>query len=283
MLDTKIIKKISDYVYIKPRTIQEISTLINKNWRTADRYVNEIINQTGNLSIRTFREGTKGALKIVYWSNIEKIHSYEFQEKLFNKIERTHRKIDFSPFDIFQYVDKDKRHAFLEEQIEEGKTAINEDLIGLLRSAKKQVLFFSGNLSWANLIQDKEKVIDVLEELARKNILIKMLSSVDISGIENTQKVMAINEILGKDSIEIKHAEQPLRAIIIDDKMARFKEVKNPRDYKKGELKKKTFIFYDIYDKEWIEWLQKVFWNMFRTAIPANKRVEDIKTIQKLK
>ena len=74
MLDSKIIKKINNFVYQKPRTIQEISLLIKKNWRTADRYVEQISKEQGTLLVRTFREGTRGALKIVFWNNIEKIH-----------------------------------------------------------------------------------------------------------------------------------------------------------------------------------------------------------------
>jgi hypothetical protein len=39
MLDNKTIKKINDFVYQKPRTIQEIALLIRKNWRTANSYI----------------------------------------------------------------------------------------------------------------------------------------------------------------------------------------------------------------------------------------------------
>ena len=68
MLDTKTIKKINDFVYTKPRTIQEIAHLIRKNWRTANNYVDKIAKESGAISVRTFRGGTRGALKIVYWS-----------------------------------------------------------------------------------------------------------------------------------------------------------------------------------------------------------------------
>ncbi len=40
-------------------------------------------------------------------------------------------------------------------------------------------------------------------------------------------------------------------------------------------------IFYEIFDKEWIDWLQKVFWKMFSTGIPAGKRIKEIETVQK--
>jgi len=282
MLDSKLIKKINDFVYIKPRTIQEIAQYIEKNWRTANNYVDRIVKETGSISTRIFREGTRGALKIVYWSNIEKIHSTSFQEKLFRKIESRRDKRDFSPFDIYQYVDEKKRHAFLEEQDKDIVTE-KQNLINILKSTQNQVLIFSGNLSLANLIQGKKKIIDILEELAKRNIPIKIITQIDITSIKNVKKFLSINEKLGKEMIEIRYAEQPLRCFIIDNKLARFKEIKNPADYKKYELKKKTYLFYDIYDDEWIEWLQKVFWNFFSTGISADRRINDLDSIEKLK
>ncbi|GIU69952.1 MAG: hypothetical protein KatS3mg002_1188 [Candidatus Woesearchaeota archaeon] len=147
MLDTQTTKKIIDFVYIKPRSIQEIAQHIQKNWRTADAYVDKIIKEQGLLATRVFREGTRGALKIVFWNNIEKIHSSEFQERLFKRIENAKRKNDFSPFDIYQYVSEDKRYAFLEEQTEDTITP-KQNLVGALRSAERQLMIFSGNLSW---------------------------------------------------------------------------------------------------------------------------------------
>ena len=85
MLDKKTIKKINDFVFSKPRTIQEIAELIGKNWRTADSYVNKIAEE-GTIAVRTFRGGTKGALKIVYW-NINPVQISSFQERLMKQIE----------------------------------------------------------------------------------------------------------------------------------------------------------------------------------------------------
>jgi hypothetical protein len=281
MLDNKTIKKINDFVYAKPRTVQEIALLIRKNWRTANSYVDKIAKESGSISVRNFREGTRGALKIVYWSNIEKISSSGFQEKLFMKIERGKTKMDFSPLDIYQYVDEKHRDAFLEEQEEEEATT-KQDLISTFRSAQNQILFFSGNLSWANLKQGNKKIIDVLEEITRNKISIKMLTRMDITCLKNLQKIRAINEAVGREAIEIRHCEQPLRAFIVDNKFARFKEIKNPEEHKKDELRKRAFIFYNIYDPEWIEWLQKVFWNFFRNSVSAEKRLKDLNSIQNI-
>ena len=68
VLDSKTKKKITEFVYIKPRVVDEVAKLLHKNWRTADRYIRQIAEDDGCISMRTFREGTRGALKIVFWS-----------------------------------------------------------------------------------------------------------------------------------------------------------------------------------------------------------------------
>jgi len=99
-LDTDITKVILDFVIIKPRTIQEISEHINKNWRTTERYVEKIEKETGSISTRIFRKGTRGALKIVFWNSVENIHSTSFQSELFEKLMHVTSQKDFSSFDI---------------------------------------------------------------------------------------------------------------------------------------------------------------------------------------
>ena len=89
--------------------------------------------------------------------------------------------------------------------------------------------------------------------------------------------MLEINFKVKKEMIEIRHAEQPFRAFVVDNKFVRFKE---KRQSKKD---KNTFIFYDIIDEEWVEWVQKVFWNMFRTSIKAENRMKDIETIERIK
>ena len=82
VLDPKTISKIESFVYPKPRSIQEIAECIGKNWRTADRYIEEIEKNFGTVSTRVFRGGTRGALKIVYWASVEKRSHSIFQERL---------------------------------------------------------------------------------------------------------------------------------------------------------------------------------------------------------
>ncbi len=281
LIDDKIIKKIIGSVAQKPRTIQEVAQLLRVNWRTADRYVQLIAKERGTLATRVFREGTRGALKVVYCQTDEKINSTEFQERLFQRILLGRKKEDFSPLDIYQYVDEKKRRAFLETQKEEFAT-IEQDVISLLMSATKQVFIFSGNLSWATVKQGKQSVRGVLLAVAKRGIPIKILTRIDIASEKNLLLVNEINEELGRTAIEIRHCEQPLRAIVIDSTQARLKELKAIKHYKSGELEKNTFIFYDLFDPDWNEWLVKVFWHLFQTAVPAKKRIDIISSLKKL-
>jgi hypothetical protein len=286
MLDALLIKKISDFIYIKPRSIQEVALHIQKNWRTADSYIDKIIKEQGSLATRTFREGSRGALKIVYWNNIEKIHSHDFQERLFKKIELAKNKSDFSPFDIYQYVDGEKRHAFLEEQSDYTITS-KQDLVGAMLRSEKQLLLFSGDLSWVNAAQNNKKIIDVFEELALRNVSIKVLCQVNIDSIKNIKKLLEINHKLHKQVIEIRHCEQAFRAFIVDNAFVRFKEsrTRETSSQKKNTSVKQNqlYIFYEINDEEWVEWMQKVFWNLFRTSISAETRIKDIESIEKIR
>lgn len=275
-LDTT--NKIKEFIYIKPRTVQEIAQFIKKSWRTTNSYVERIAQETGEVSIRTLREGTRGAVKIVYWNNIEKIHHTQAQERLYKQIELGKNKTEFSPFDIYQYVDKNKRNSFFEEQ-EDNALTVKHDLKGTLLKSQKRLLIFSGDFSWANLTQEGKSFLDIFEDLARNDITIKILARVDVNSYKNIQKIYDLNAKIGKERIEIRHCEQPLRAFIIDNKLAKFKEIRDYEDYYKNS-QSKTYIFYEIYDEHWIEWLEKVFWNLFRISISAKQRFEDLKTIK---
>jgi len=279
MLSKEQIKKIHEFVYNKPRAIQEVAGLLNVNWRTADRYIEKIANEEGTLSTRIFREGTRGALKLVFWSNIDKIQSSEIQEKLLRKIEIGRTKTDFSPFDIYQYVEENKRNAFLEEQLDEG-VVVEHKLFDVLASAEKQLFIFSGNLSWINIVQNKKTFLNLLEDLALNHVMIKVIANVDFDSLRNVKEVLSINDKLGKEVIDLRHSEQPLRAFIVDNKIARLRELKFAE---KSNIKKKAYIFYEIFDEGWIEWLQKVFWKSFRTGLAAQKRIKDLESIRRLK
>jgi hypothetical protein len=281
VLNKDIEKKITEFVYLEPRTVQEIAFLLQKNWRTADSYVEKISTESGMIGTRTFRGGTRGALKIVYWNNTEKIHSSQFQERLFKQIESAKNKEDFSQLDIYQYIDDTKKKAF-SEIVEQESVASKQNLAALFAKAESQVLYFAGNMSFLEMKEKKKNILDLIEEAAKRGVGFKVLARIDITSLENFKRIIAINHKIGREVIEIRHASQPLRGFIIDDKEIRLKEEKNPSDYKKSELKSKTRIFYEIYDEEWVGWMQKVFWNIFRTSIDAKQRIKDLEEVQKL-
>jgi len=277
MLDNSVIKKIEDFVYSKPRSIQEIAEHINKNWRTADRYVDAISKDFGTIATRVFRGGTRGALKIVYWSSIEKVSSSIFQEKLEKDILEEKEKDNFSGFDIFQHIpDKDKK-AKIEKARDENLTDLKE-IADILRRAEKQVLVFSGNLSFINLKNNDEDLFRLFEGLVKRKVNIKVICRVDLAGKENIERMLSLNFKYGKEMVEIRHREQPLRAMVIDNKIFRIKEVKDSTG-KIHELNEKIFIFYTIKSKEWAEWISRIFWKMFSSSISAQKRIEEMKKI----
>ncbi|MGV8152188.1 MAG: hypothetical protein ACP5OG_03835 [Candidatus Nanoarchaeia archaeon] len=278
MLDKETIKKIENFVFSSPRSINDIATHINKNWRTADRYVEEIKEEFGTIQTKVFRQGTKGALKIVYQANVDKISSSVFQEQLEKNIINSKKKEDFSPFDIFQHIPDKNKQARVEEAISEESTnltAISE----LLKNTKKQLLIFSGNLSFINLKDKKNNLFQIIEDLYKKGVRIKIISRIDIPGKTNIEKMLSLNYKYGKELIEIRHAQNSLRVIIFDDNIMSLKEISEPTN-RKNELNKRKYIFYEIKDKEWISWLSKIFYRIFNSSIDANKRLEEINKIK---
>lgn len=274
MLSNEIVRKIEDFVYAKPRSIQEISQHLGKNWRTVDRYVEEIIREYGTLDKRIFREGTRGALKIIYWAAVEKLGHSVFQEEMEKKIFAGQEKNDFSVFDIFQHVDDRNKRAIMERKIDENSTNLQE-FKEILLGAKKKLMMFSGNLSFANLKNKNFDMMEIFEELIRRNVKVEIVAKVDLTGKENIEKVLALNYKYGVDAIEVRHREQPLRAIVVDEKILRLKEVKEPTG-KINELDKKVYIFYTIKDVEWASWIARIFRKMFSSSIGSEKRLSEM-------
>ncbi len=279
MLNSQTISKIEEFVYAKPRSIQEIALHIGKNWRTADRYVEEIEKNFGTISTRTFRGGTRGALKIVYWSSVEKVSHSIFQDKLEKDILSLKKKEDFSAFDIYQYV-PEKDRTFSVQSIAEGDEEGNlDDFSDLILGAKKQVLFFSGNLSFINVVCKNGPVYKLIEELVKRKVSIKILCRVGFNGKENVERVLSLNSKYGRELVEVRYDVQPLRGVIIDGKIASLKEIKIPTK-KINELKRPVLIFYRISEKSWVEWLSGLFWKQFSNSMDANKRLEQLKAIK---
>ncbi|MFH1211196.1 MAG: hypothetical protein V1645_04765, partial [archaeon] len=216
MLDNASVKRIEDFVSEKPRSVNEIAFMLKKSWRTADRYIDEISKEFGTISTRTFREGTRGALKVVYWSSVEKVSHSVFQQRLEYDISISKKKEDFSAFDIFQHVPDKAKSASIERAVDEDSTDLKE-LASILQKVKKQLLVFSGNLSFINLKNKNIDVFKLLEQVVKRGVVVKVISRVDFVGKENIERLLSLNYKHGKELVEVRHREQPLRALVVDN------------------------------------------------------------------
>jgi hypothetical protein len=277
MLTKEFIREIQNFVASKPRSVQEIAQHIKKNWRTADRYIDQIIADYGTLATRTFREGTRGALKIVYWATPDKMSHSVFQEQLEKEILRARWKEDFSAFDIYQYIAKGKKSLSIQTDASEERVAFNQ-ITKFYEKAEKQLLIFSGNLTFLNFRQGKKSVFDTLDGLVKKGITIKVLCRVDLNGKENIERLLSLNMKYGRNAVEVRHRFHPLRATIIDKQCFDIKEIKEPTG-RLRELDKRLFIFYNIREGEWVEWLTRIFWKLFNASIDAQIRLEQLNMI----
>ncbi len=282
VLDLTTIEKIKGLVYQKPQSINSIALALGKNWRTADRYVEEIKKKTGTIKTMTFREGTRGALKIVYWNNTEKIYSTDIQEELFKKIELGINKSDFSPFEIYQYVDPQKREGFYEEiKHEKNYNYRIEDLIPYIETSEKEISIFAGNLAFIHLEHNKRKIIDYIHDAIQRGVLIKVISSINLVDLKNIELLLSLNQGLREPLVEIRHSIIPLRGYIFDTKILRLGEVAYGQK-KEGQVQNTIANYYEIRDEMWVEWIEKLFWKKFQQAIPAKKRLEHINSLKKL-
>jgi len=266
------------FVKEEPRTIQDVARRIDKSWLTADSYVDKIMEKTGLINIKKFREGTRGALKIVYWNYSESIENDDVRQNLFQSIKFGRAKTDFDPFEVYQFVQDEKKRVITEEY-DEALESKKQELIPLLRSVENTLYCFSGNLSWVNMTEGSVKVADELRELFKRGVSVKVVCRVDIASLKNIDLLQKLCGEVGSGSVEIRHSFQPLRGFIFDDRQARFKDEKFVKTYKEGELKKNIRIFYDVFDEEWVDWLQKVFWELYRHSILSGKRMEQLSKI----
>ena len=277
VLEQADINKIVSYVKKEPRTVQDVSLLIKKSWVTTDSYLKKIKERTGLINIKTFRKGSPAALKIVYYNQAEAVLSDEVRDNLFSQIRTGRTKHDFDFMEVYQFVPDKKKRAFTEKYKEE-EISRNQQIISLFRQAKNTVYCLSGNLSFINIKEKKIMLLSVIEELAKRKVMFKILCRGNIASLRNLNKLSKLIVKYPK-SFEIKHCYQPLRGFIIDDKIARFKKEEQLKTYRKGELHQNTRIFYEIYDEDWISWLQKVFWNLFRSSLDCNERLKELKKI----
>ncbi len=278
MLDNKTIQKIKDFVSKKPRSINEVAKHLDKSWRTVDRYLEEIKKEYGIIETRTFRGGTRGALKLVYMTPTENFSGTIYQEELEKRIYKGRYKTDISSFDIYQFVESKDKKVWTKKGLDESDAGRLIEFAKVLENATKQILFFSGNLSFINFKDKTTNIFEILETLVKNGISIKVLCNVDFHGLKNIKKLLALNYKYGVSLIEIKHREQPLRATIVDDKLINLKDFRD-KTLRKKEFKEKLFIFYEISNKDWIKWLTRIFWSIFNKSISAEKRIEELDKI----
>ncbi len=279
-LNAEITKKINDLVYKRPRTIQEIAKVLGKSWHTAESYAEKIAKDSGTISIITFREGTKGALKIAYWTNAGSMNTSSLQENLFKKIEFNHDKKGFDFLDIYAAIDPKYKKAIM-AAASFPKLSESHGFLDFLKAAENSILCFSGNMSWINLIEGDNKLKYAIESLVIKNkINMKVLCRVDLASLNNLKLIDSINKKAGREAIEVRHCRQPLRGFVIDGKIARFKDEKAVSDFRDKELSDDFNIFYEVYDTGWSRWLQDVFWHLFRNSMLAENRVKELEAIK---
>ncbi|MFH1637126.1 MAG: hypothetical protein ABIB71_01745 [Candidatus Woesearchaeota archaeon] len=270
-------KNIIDFVKPEPRTVQEIAKKIKKSWLTADSYVKQIKDKTGLINIKTFRKGTQGALKLVYYSHPESLIGDEVKENLFVQIKRGYKKEDFDFMEVFQFVpEKKKRFSVEEYDKEDHSRALYQSQ--LLRQATDSIYIFSGNLSFLKENDKKQSALMLIEELLKRKVVIRILCRVNIASVANI-KLLSRLMIKYPRLIEARHCYHPLRGFIIDSKIARFKNEEKAENYRKGELERNMKIYYEVYDEDWILWLQKVFWSMFRGSIDLESRMKEVRKI----
>ncbi len=260
----------------QPRTVQEIALAVDRSWVTTEKYLQELKAKTGLINLRTFREGTQGALKIVYYTPTDMSVADEIRQSLAQRILQGQFKEDFDFMDVFQFIPETKKRAFTRLEKEEKNMTAGELA---KKQAQKGIIYLSGNLSFVSKkYPGNQTIVDHITRELEKGVYVKILCRVNLSSLSNIEK---ISHLLIKypNQIEIRHRYQPLRGMIIDDDFARFKALENKDDYRVGELEESTRIYYELEHKEWIAWLQSVFWQMWRSSISYEKRIKEIKRI----
>jgi hypothetical protein len=276
MLDKTSKDKIYGAVQKRPHTIQELAVLLERSWLTIDKYVEKLCEE-GFIEVHTFRGGTRGALKIVYWNYLP-ISQTSIQKRFTDQILSGRSKYDFAPSDLAHFA-KNKYAWYLPESKIFHKQNF-EDLKRRLLLAKEEVLFFSGNLSFCDIHDGKESILDIMRKLLQRGVSIKILSRIELIDIEQIKAVLSLERYESETGkLSIRHAYHPLRAIVIDSVELSIKEVKEPSEHRPKELQEKTNIIYVIRDSEWVTWMQSVFFTVFRTSIDAKERIEEMQKI----
>ena len=112
-----------------------------------------------------------------------------------------------------------------------------------------------------------------MEELLKRKVKIKCVCRITPSTMNNVWK---LETLLKKyTQLEIRHRAQPVRGFIVDDMFVSLKTEQQLKEYKPQELEQNLTIIYNIYETEWVSWIQKVFWNLYRSSSEVKGRMKE--------
>ncbi len=262
------VDRVIDFIRKEPRTVQDVALFIGRSWVTSDSYLEQIRTETGLIGIKTFRKGTQGAIKVAYYSHPDSLPQDELRSNILRQIQLGKRKHDFDFMELFQFVPDSGKRSFADQ----NSSAL---LKRCLSSAESSVMIFSGNLSFLS----DDRLLEEMGLLLKRKVKVRILIRVNMASLGN---IGLLTPLLQKyhGLIEVRHRYHPLRGIIIDDRLAVFRSEESKDFYKENELDRDSLIFYEIYDREWIDFLQKVFWNLFRPSISMAERVKELERIR---
>ncbi|MFH0714380.1 MAG: hypothetical protein V1847_02185 [Candidatus Diapherotrites archaeon] len=220
--------------------------------------------------MKVFRAGTKGAVKVVYWNYGDSVQSDEIRSRLFEKIRLLSDKNLFDPLEIFQHVSPTKGNARV-EYYTDPLVEPNKGLSAFFKKVNEGLLCFSGNLSWINVKEGSNPLTRAFERMLERGVSVKILCRIDVATLKNLHKIESLMRRFPKQ-VEIRHCHQPLRGFVADGKLVRLKEEKAKNIFKAKELEKDVRVFYEFSDEVWTQWLEQVFWYLFRHSIEYEKR-----------
>lgn len=255
-------EEIIRFVREEPRAIQDIADHIDVAWVTAERYVKEIARDTGVLTMKVFREGTRGALKLVYYNAVDAPVGSHQWEAVFESIKAARWKEDFDPMDILAVAETGR-------VVEETRQEQTERLKDLIVEASSQILVFSGNFSFATVDDSDGGINSVLVDGLKDGVDVKGLARANLASVENFA-----DDLFDHDNISVRHSYQPLRGVIIDEQTGFLRSVERSERYKEGELYDTVHLSYVFTDREVVDWMKKVFWNLYRASPAIHDRLE---------
>lgn len=268
-------ERIMAFVRTEPRAISEVAEHIGRSWVTAERYVQRIAESTGLLRVKTFRGGTRGALKLVFYNHSDRPLRDELEKELYRRVREGRSKRDFPFFDMYQWASDDGKRAETEPLASsDGALRLKKDLEG----CERQLLVFSGNLSVLSVQAGSERISDVIARMVERGVTVRVLTRVSLGGLENIAPLLDLAR-KHPDRIELRHAEQPLRGFLIDGSYARFTDEETVERYREGELRSDVRIIYEVRDPQWAAWLERVFWNLYRPGVDAPRRIAEIQRL----